>query len=343
MLTMWKLWAASLVLPQTPVAAPAIATAPAGDSAILAAALDGRPLALTMRGSAAQVAPQVVPAENGCAVRLAARGHGRSQTWSRLLRWSDLAWSGAGPDGTVRVAFYDHEGRLPVDMVSFRPDDATRFLGALAPVAAACRQSGDDRARVLGTDFAAARSCYFKALPQLQLYDAGMPGPHAHSPRAMLTLLSRERPDAELQLLFERPPPSNGDAAPAGTQIAAAFVFADARLADLQIARAGFALDDAAIEAPHAVAIYGDTRVRVTLDPPPPGAGSVNEGFVERLDTSGAVTLYLRDAARRDRAVVRFDVGGLLAEARRALAAADWSCAAAQPAPPPAAQWVIAP
>ncbi|WP_133365968.1 hypothetical protein [Qipengyuania sediminis] len=313
---------------------PAEASSPIAQSAMLADLLSGPELALTMRGATVTVRARAISVEAGCAARLAAEVPGRGEVFTRLLRWSELAWAGAAEDGQVRIAFYDHEGRLPVDTLTFAPADAARFQAALAAVVSTCRGMPESAPRVMTYSHAAGRSCYFAGLPQLQLLDAAAGAFPAQPSRALLTLLARERPEAEMQVLMERP----GADGPAGAEpdvferASVAFVYAGERVTELAVAEAGFALDAITLPAPHTIAVYGDTRIRITL---------TNE-LAGRLTAGKEVKLILRDGARQERAAVHFDAGPALEAARRALAAADWSCAEAASQPPAAARWIAA-
>lgn len=343
MLMLWKLFAGSLAIAQPAGTTPSEPASAEAQSAVLAAALDGPSLALTMRGAKVSVKGRADPAEGGCAARLTARMPGRDKAFARLLRWSDVAWSGTTPEGDIRIAFFDHEGRLPVDQIAFRASDPGAFRMALAQTMARCRSGERQYERVLTLDHAGVRSCYFKQLPQLQLIDGQGSAASAEPARAILTLLSRERPEAEMQLLLERTAEGGSAVSYAAPRAEVAFVYAAERLSALQIAGAAFALDAAPVTAGHSVALYGDTRVRISLDRMAPGGGDDDAKFTRQLETSGEVRLTLQDAARQDRAQVHFDAGRVLTEARAALSAVDWSCAAAVPAPAPAAQWVAAP
>ena len=65
--------------------------------------------------------------------------------------------------------------------------------------------------------------------------------------------------------------------------------------------------------------------------------------YFERLADSRTATLTLVDSARRPIGRLTFDLGSALTEAREALRATPWTCAAPTPAPEPAAQFHLAP
>jgi len=69
------------------------------------------------------------------------------------------------------------------------------------------------------------------------------------------------------------------------------------------------------------------------------GNGLGPASFYRRLAGSDEVTLTLLDGAKQAKAVLHFDAGSAIADARKALKAADWSCAGAAPAPPLASHW----
>lgn len=309
-----------------PVAAPLYR-----DSAMLADALSGQTLQLTMRGASATVRATAVPAEGGCAARITASAPGGGRQWSRLFRWSELAWSGVRPDGSAGVAFYEQEGHLPVDRLDFSPDDAAAFQSTLTRVAEECRAPRGPSERVMIASQAAEPGCYFARQPGLRLAEATAP----YAARAMLTLLARETPDAELQLFFEREES-------AGAKRWGApwidFTFADSQIGQVPVAKATFALDGEVFTARHSIAIYGDTRVRIRLASAGDEATGANE-FAQRLTTSREVRLILFDPAGRVRSVVHFDAAAVLAQAQAAMIAADTSCADAAPAPTIAAAW----
>ena len=250
------------------------------------------------------------------------------------------------------VAFYEHEGRLPADTLVFAPLDAAVFRAAVVRVVAACRSAWREGERVEIAAPGPMRSCYFARLPQLRLYDSVTPPPAADPQRAVLTLLARENPQAELQLQLERSAPDPAGEAGVGAGAggndwgspAVAFIYADHRLKAMRIAGAGFALDGQPVAARHAIATFSHTRVRITmaaLKPPrgvPPAAS-----FSRRLVASSEVALTLMVAGGKHREVLHFDAGQALAAARASLTSADWSCAAAAPPPAPAARWQPAP
>lgn len=312
---------------------------PAADGTALASVLSGE-LALTMRGSSARVMATAVPAESGCAALVTARGLQSDRQWSRRFRWGDVAWAGTTGDGRTMVAFHDHEVHLASDILVFQPIDGATFRRTLARVAQGCRTSSGEGDRVMaGTDLRVP-VCYFPRLPGLHLQ--GLPAGSSADlpPRAVLNILSRENPEAELQLLLERAPP---DAAAGGDdwgRPTVAFTFADPRIKDMRITSASFALDAQPVTAQHSVTAFGDTRVRIGMDPfRAPSGGGHASGFYRRLRASGEVRLTLLDAAQQAKAVMHFDTGPILAAARKALAASNWSCSGAAPAPPAASTW----
>lgn len=310
-------------------------TSLAANSALLAAALSGPRLELTMRGTTVTVLASAVPAEAGCAALITAHAPGKARKWTRLFRWSETAWSGVMADRRSMIAFFEHEGRLAGDNVRFLPGDTVGFEAALARVVTACRAVHGEGERILIASKGASRSCYFARLPALELTDNPTVPPPAGDPqRGVLSLLARESPHAELQLLLERAAPdADGDD---WGRPAVAFTFADPALKRTRIAAARFALDGQPVEAQHAITAYGDTRIRVGMDPFAP---TPEGNFYRRLVRSKVATLTLLDRAGQSVAVLNFDAGPTLAAARAALGAADWSCASAAPAPEPAARW----
>lgn len=308
------------------------------ESAALASALDGKQLQLSMRGTSLTVLANATPAEDGCAALLTVQAPGSGRIWTRLLRWSELAWAGVTPEGATMVSFFEEEGRLPGDRVIFRPLDGARFAGELQRVAALCRAAGD------GGEYSAIAGrkpglgCHFAVFPALQLHDpVGMP---PQPPRAVLSMLSRETPEAELQILVEQAPARAGTADDWGRPFVA-FTFADPALKAMGITAARFALDGKAIAAEHALATYGDTRLRISMDPFMASRGGARvQTFFDSLATREQATLTLLDASGRTRQQFTFDVGPALDVTRRALQAARWTCAGAQPPPLQAANWL---
>lgn len=303
----------------------------AADSVTLANALTGPALDLTMRGTTVTVMATASVVQEGCALLMTAHAPGSDRRWSRLYRWSDVAWSGSTPDGRTKVAFYDHEARMPVDMVTFRPIDPTAFTAAVERASLACRSAHGEGDRIAVNPAVADPSCIFPRHPGLQLVPASRASDRQAPPRAMLTILARENPEAELQLLFER--------AAHDSPVATAFTFADPRLRDMRIAAADFALDGTPVIARHSLATFGDTRVRITLDPDLQAAGREGASFDRKLAASGEMALVLLDSARRPKAKLHFRATAAMAAARRALETIDWSCEGASPAPGPASEW----
>ena len=312
----------------------------AADSEVMAHALGGPVLEMTMRGTTVAVMASATPTEGGCAAQVVAHAPGAPQKWSRLFRWSDVAWTGAAADGRLKVVFYEHEGRLPGDTLVFAPRDGATFRAALTRVVDACRTMRARDELVLASQQGPSRSCYFARLPQLQLHASNIPAHLGGRQQALLTLISRENPEAELQLLLDPSAfgASLGANEPASPGIA--FIYANHKLRDLRIASASFELDAQPVRAPHAIAAFGDTRLRIAMDSRRPPAGSLTPGaFSRRLSASGEVKLTLHDSTRAPRAVLHFDIGPALDAARAALRSADWSCGAPTPAPVPAARW----
>ena len=325
---------------ETPVATVSDGTVASPEAKIVAQALSGRPLALTMRGTTVEVIAAVTPASDGCTAVVAAHAPGRHKVWAREFRWGDVAWLGNAADGRTTIAFFDPEGRLPVDSVTFSPGDATGFGAAVTRMASGCRAARGESERVAFGAPGAMRSCYFPRLPALQLVEDSAALPAESRPRAMLSLLARENPQGELQLLFERAAPDPSAGGDDWGTPAVAFVLAGPRVRGMQIAAARFALDAKPVAAQHAIAAYGETRVRILMDPFAPSATEeAQTSFYHRLSASKEVTLSLLDAGGQSRAVLTFEAGPALAAARKALSATNWSCAAAAPALAPAARW----
>ena len=328
-----------------PVVVPSALSSPqslASDSQMLAAALAGPILQLAKRGTSVAVQAETRTAEDGCAAVIAVQppgaGPGAGRRWTRLFRWSDVAWTGALPDGRALVAFFEQEGRLPGDRLTFAPADPANFMAALGRVTEQCRVARDEAERVASGEYAGTRSCYFARMPGLELVEATEPNAVPGPTRAVVTLLAHETPEAELRLLFDRAAPSS-DGEPDFPDVA--FTVAAPSLKALDIAGARFALDGVIVQARHTLALYGDTRLRVRMDP---SAGiprpSAEESFYRQLAASGKVTLTLLDSKGAARAVLNFDAGRVLAAARQALHNADWSCALAASSPP-AADWQL--
>lgn len=303
------------------------------DSAMLADALSGPTLQLTVRGTSVTVLANATPAEGGCAARITARAPDGNQEWSRLFRWSELAWSGVRADGSAGLAFFEQEGHLPVDRLDFNPDDAAAFTSALVRVAEGCRAPRAETERVMIASKVAQPGCYFARHPGLRLAEGAAPYPA----RAMLTVLARETPDAELQLFFEREVTNGGDSWGAPW---IDFTFADDRLAQVPVAKVAFAIDGRALAVQHSIANYGDTRLRIRIaqvqSPSDPARAGI---FRQRLAAGKEVRLTLFDSTGRIRSVVHFDTGAQLAPARAAMSATGSSCADAAPAPAMASKW----
>ncbi len=315
----------------------------ARDSEMLAAALAGPTLELSMRGTGVAVQAETGSAEDGCAALIAVQppgaGTGYGRRWTRLFRWSDVAWTGTLPDGRTLVAFFEHEGRLPGDRLAFAPADPVAFMAALSRVNEQCRVARDEAERVASGEYAGTRSCYFARMPGLELVEATEPEAAPEPTRAVITLLAHETPEAELRLLFDRADQANGGER---ERPEVAFTIAAPSLKALDIAGARFALDGSPVAARHTLALYGDTRLRIRMDPL---AGNSqpqeNESFYRQLAVSGKATLTLLDSKGATRAVLNFDAGPVLAAARKALHNANWSCALAAAMPAPAAEWQL--
>lgn len=335
---------------QPPAAAVAAAPAAAGaltyplatDSAMLTAALEGAPLELSLRGTSIAAPADIAPADNGCVSQIAVAAPGVANRWRRDLRWSEVAWTGLMADGRVVIAFFEQEGRLPGDRLAFRPPDPAAFRAALDRVITACRSARGEAERVLLSEHHASRNCYFARVPALELIDSPGGAAQAEPPRAVLSVLARETPEAELHLLFDRAAPIERDdwGAPEVT-----FTYAGPMLKTARITAARFTFDGEPVTAHHSIAAYGDTRLRIRMDPFRRGAGlhtSGGPGYYAQLATSGVATLTLLDETGLTRAELTFDAGPALAAARQALRGADWSCAASAPTPAPAAEWTLA-
>lgn len=170
-----------------------------------------------------------------------------------------------------------------------------------------------------------ASQCYFAAMPQLRLDDSG--ADRGFPPRVILTVRSRENVQAELELMLTRAPDGDGWSEPG-----VAFSFAAPGLRTLGVEEADIRLDSAAVPADLALVMFGDTRLRVMMDPYR-NAGKAPDAFFSRLASSERATLRLLDAGNRSLAVLRFDVGPALETARMMLARTNWSCGrTAQPA-----------
>ena len=249
-----------------------------------------------------------------------------------MFRWADLAWSGALPDGRVMVAFHESEGRLPGDRMAFAPADVTAFQATLGRVVASCRGVAADEDRVLSSHFEYSRSCYFARYPGIELVEATQP--QGEPARAVVTVLAQETPDAELRLLVERSASGDGWAEPE-----IAFTISGLGSGSFPVGAARFTLDGVPIDPPHNIAVYNGTRLRIRLAS---SSGERDDSFYHRLSSSLRAAVTLIDSAGTARAEFTFATGPALAAARRSLDAAGWSCAAAAPAPTPAAQWQVA-
>lgn len=314
----------------------------ARDGAAIASGMNGTRLDLYRHSIGVTIEAHARVAEGGCVTQLSSQAAGAPNSWTRSLRWDQLAWAGRLPDGRVKVAFFEDEGRLPGDRVAFSPADPEAFSAAVVRLAAACRNGREVGERVLTGDYPEWRSCYFARQPALGLTDTPASAPHPRESRAVLSILARETPEAELNLLFD-------DADPAPTQrtlrAEVSFVFAGQQLRTNRIGAAQFALDGQTVTPQHSLAAYGNTRLRIRMDPFRElrrTADTAEPPYFTRLSESGVATLTLLDRTGRTQTVLTFDVGPALAQARAALASSDWSCAATTPPPPPAAQWHLA-
>lgn len=318
-------WLVQGTPPADVAAAPA--TRLASDSAALAGALHGGRLDFALRGAGLTVHAEALPAESGCATRIATRIVDGSTVWTRLLRWADVAWTGALPDGRVTVAFYEREGRLPGDRLTFAPGDSAAFRQALQRVAETCRNAAAEDQRVPSGEYPRSRSCYFARLPELELIEPIGRASQGESSRAVLTILADETPEAELRLFLERRLDGNGWAEPE-----VAFTVAGPALPDRQIAAARFALDGAAVDAQHSLALYNHTRLRIRMDHfRAQAATEGDDSFYRRLAASDRTTLALIDTAGASRGAFNFEIGTKLTAARRALEAVAGSCGPSRP------------
>jgi hypothetical protein len=252
----------------------------------------------------------LVVTEDGCAPRIVASALTGGRKWTRAFRWGDIAWTGSGPAGRIVVVFYESDGKLAGDTLAFAPPDAATFRAALGRMATACRSARGADERILASTQREVKSCYFGRFPQLQLEDGG-------AGRAVLTILSRENPQTNLELILDRAG-SGGDDDWGDPSVA--FVFADPQLRSIRIAGAAFELDGAAVPADHAIAAFGETRLRITMNPfrGGPVGGKGAGSFYRRLSASGVATLSLLGDDKATRAALHFDAGPMLAAGRSA-------------------------
>lgn len=179
--------------------------------------------------------------------------------------------------------------------------------------------------RIITLEQGTARQCYFAALPQLRLDDSG--ADRGFAPRIILTVRSLENPQAELELMLTRSPDGNDWSEPG-----VAFMLASPGLRQLGVEEADIRLDAAFVPSDLALVMFGDTRLRVMMDPYRKN-GKSPDAFFSRLAGSDRATLRLLDIENRPLAVLRFDVGPVLEAAKEMLARTDWSCGKTTPAP----------
>lgn len=306
------------------------------DRAALVATIDNTRLDVWQRSVGLTVRADARSVGDGCTTAIASQYPGQSDAWTRLLRWDQVAWSGTLADGRVMVAFFEQDGRLANDRVTFAPADATAFQAGVARVAQSCRAGRARQERVIVADYPLWRSCYLARTPAVELVETRSLTGRAEEPRASMSVYARETPEAELHLLFDGDPDT----------AEVSFTIARSDLRRMGVAGAAFALDETTVDPRHSLAFYGDTRLRIRMDPfsmVTPAATTTEPSYFERLTDSRTATLTLVDAARKPIGRLTFDIGSALTEARETLRATPWTCAAPAPAPTPAAQFHLAP
>ncbi|WP_375291081.1 hypothetical protein [Qipengyuania sp.] len=301
------------------------------DAAIVSSALDGRRLDLEMRGQRVSVDATAEITEGGCSTRIMAQAAGGSRQWSRILRWTELAWAGETVEGATQVAFYDTEGHLATDLIAFGPPDASRFREALARLVQSCRMERGEAARVQTSQGNRTRTCFLGNRPEIQIIDTKPAIPTPAPPRLLINLYAQESPRVELQLLFE------GVGEQALKDPSMAFVVAEPGLMNGQVKRARFRINGRDFAVRHSIAAFGTTRLRIAIDPRASGFDS----FATALGSSSELVLSLlsRDGSAIGR--YTFDPRQTLRQAKELLAGTGPSCNEAVPRLSRAADWSV--
>lgn len=309
----------------------------AADVAAVTAAVSGRDVSLSMRGKSVNVVAQLEDID-GCSAKMTAHAPGSTRKWSRRIDWADLAWTGRSGGNRAKAVFFEPEARLAGDTIEFAVDRPDEFRAAIGRLGKLCRERSVPVQTVAFGPDRGMRSCYLVRMPELHLIET--PDDATLPPRASLTVLSREDPMAELHLLAERASGAAGADAMAWERPLVAFVFADAQLGTAPVTSARFALDGEGLVTDQSLAAYGDTRVRITMDPFSGRAGKGGAApFYPRLAGSIVVTMKLAGADGQGRGTFTFEAGPLMAIAQKMLADANWSCAKAEKAKPAATVW----
>ena len=301
------------------------------DATIVSSALDGRRLHLEMRGRSVSVDATAEVTEGGCSTRIVAQAAGGARQWSRILRWTELAWAGETVEGTTQVAFYDTEGHLATDLVAFEPPDAPRFREALARLVQSCRIERGEAARVQISEGNRTRTCFSGIRPEIQIIDTKPAVPTPSPPRLLINLYAQESPRVELQLLFE------GVGEQALRDPSMAFVVAEPDLMNGTVKRASFRINGRDFAVRHLIAAFGTTRLRIAIDPRTSGFNS----FANALGSSRELVLSLW--SRNGSAIGRytFDPRQTLGQAKELLAGTGPSCNEAVPRLSRAADWSV--
>lgn len=320
------------------VAPSGLSDAPAAmDIAAAIGAVSGHEVSLSIRGKTVVVVAELADVD-GCSAKMTAHAPGKTSKWSRRIDWGDLAWIGRSGGNRVTAVFFEPEARLAGDTMIFDVEKPDEFRATVARLSQVCRERTAPAQTVAFGPDRGMRSCYPSRLPELQIIET--PDDATLPPRASLTVLSRENPLAELHLLAERATAPGGKATGEWARPLVAFVFADGQLRDKPVTAARFALDGEGTTTEQSLAAYGDTRVRITMDPfgDRPAKGGIAP-FYPRLARSLVVTMNLVGADGGSRGTFTFEAGPAMAVAQQLLEKTNWSCASAGKAMSPATAW----
>lgn len=300
----------------SPVVAPG--GAESGDLNTIVKALSGKTVTLEMRGSRVDVLARLEP-RDGCSATLFASNLSGGPEWTRELRWDEIAWQGAGEDGRMKVAFYDPEGRLPIDIMRAPADDGATVAAAMKRLSSRCQARHPLNQTVSFGPQAPDRPCYFPRQPALVLADYGGSNPR----QAMLTLVAKDRSLAELQLQFDLDGASGGTSRGARDRSGLVLYYGSHELATAPVSSLKLTVDGVAVPIRHSTAVFNAIRLRSRLF----AASTAETGLLDTIGKAREVTITLLGPRGEVRRTLTFNPGDAVETARAAVAASGGSCA----------------
>lgn len=260
-----------------------------------------------------------------CSLKIGTRFDRDNAQAPRAADWINASWSMPGYQGRMDPLDFATAPLAPTPgpLALGRPTEPRNNSGRLNFTCETRRSLADERVVTLARG--GARNCYYTELPQLRLDDSG--SDRGFPPRIILTVRSRENPHAELELMITRSPDGTGWSEPG-----VAFVLAAPNLRALGVAEARIDLDRTAVASDLAIVMFGETRLRIMMDPSRNALTGKSSGkFFSRLVQSDRATLRLFDKTDTPITDLRFDVGQVLEAAREMLDRTNWSCGKVDP------------